>query len=91
MIPLYLIVPFRNNGNYEMGINLFCPEPLMRPKLFNIITPFSSTVWVGLVITLAIVTLVTAVIQRLQNMVTDKSSHHSSFLILFGIIFAEHR
>ena len=85
------MVPFRFNGNYDYGVSLFCPEPLMKPKIFNAILPFPPTIWVVLVVTLAIVTLVTAVIQRIQNMVIDNYSYHSSFFLLFGIIFAEFR
>ena len=90
-ISFFLIASFRFNGNYEIGVKLYCPEPVMKPKIFNVISPFPSTIWIILVVTLAIVTLLTAVIQRIQNIVTDKSSHHTSFFLLFGIIFAECR
>ena len=87
----FRIVSFRFNGNYDTGIHLFCPEPHMKPKLFNVITPFPPVIWIILLVTLVAVTLVTAAIQRVQNIITDNSSHHSSFFLLFGIIFADCR
>ena len=91
-LKLYIVsFSFRFNGNYDYGLYLFCPEPLMKPKFLNIISSFPPEIWIILLVTLVAVTLVTAVLQRIQNLVTDDPSHQSSFFRLFGIFFAECR
>ena len=57
----------------------------------NVLQPFSSTVWIGILLTLVAMVLVTAVLQKIQNMVTDNVSNHSSVLLIIGVVFQESR
>ena len=84
---------FRYGNYYESDTSLFCPIPERKALYFNIVLPFSPILWIVFGIFVMAVTIILAILLKLDQKLLNKNakkSTYSAFFDVIGILSAEY-
>ena len=84
---------YRYGGYFDHLISLYCTTPRKKAQYTNIILPFSLHLWIVFGISICAVSIVLAILRKLEKKLLhkdSKKSSHSAFFDIYGIIFAEY-
>ena len=79
---------FRFIANYDANVFLYCPEPAMKSKLLNLIRPFNYSLWLGLILSIILVTFVMACTRKLGNLLDCNRNQMGSSPTVFIVVAA---